>query len=120
MYDQCFMQWNVEGVTPAARVACRDGDAACDRGTEAGACTFLYFLCFNDAFVVLPGPSPPACYNAKIATVALTGASIDGPAALATDDVDHFLAMVAHVLERAGSTATRDDGTTTRNPGNCA
>ena len=112
-YDQCFMQWNVEGVTPAARVACRDGDAACDRGTDAGACTFLYFLSFNDAFVVLPGPSPPACYNAKIATVALTGASIDGPAALATDDVDHFLAMVAHVLERAGSTVTRDDGTTT-------
>jgi len=81
--------------------------------TGIGQRTFLYFLCFNDAFVVLPSPSPPACYNAKIATVALTGASIDGPAALATDDVDHFLAMVAHVLERAGSTVTRDDGTTT-------
>jgi len=30
-----------------------------------------------------------------------------------SDDVDRFLAMVAHVLERSGSTVTRDDGITT-------
>ena len=113
-YDECFAQWNVEGVTPRAHVTCRDGATACDRGADAGACTFLYFVCINETIVVLPPPGqPPACFNVSVARVALTGQSLDGPAALDAGDVDRFLGMMARILGRQGSTATRDDATAT-------
>ena len=53
--SECLVEWRVAGVAPPrGRLACRDGDTACDAdGVADGACTFAAGLCLN-----VPGCTP--------------------------------------------------------------
>jgi cysteine-rich repeat protein len=103
--DDCFMHWGVSGAPAGATVTCRDGQAACDLAAGAGICTFRYFLCFNNSFVIGDPTSP--CTQPSVARVALADESLQGPTALAPADRDAFLAMLETVLGRR-ATVTRD------------
>lgn len=66
--ESCLAQWLLpRGRAPlrtadgATRLACRDGDRACDAGEEPGACTFELGLCFGQ-----PGPGGSPCPAAGI------------------------------------------------------
>jgi cysteine-rich repeat protein len=104
--DSCFAVWGVEGATPGPSVVCKDGNAACDRGTVAGVCHFQLFYCFNAATITAGGPPPP-CFPTDIARVELTGASLTGTSPLSAANQTAVLNLFSATLARGGAAVSR-------------
>lgn len=73
--NECLLEWRVEGVAlardragaPIAKVACREGDPACDAGGPTDSCLFTVSACLNNRDPRLPacGPSDVSSFEVR-------------------------------------------------------
>jgi hypothetical protein len=99
-FQRCLVEWRVDarvGVRrglPVGRVACRDGDPACDADDVGGQCTFRAQACINNA-----DPRFPACV--PLATHRLTLAGRKGTRARRAADAELAAALAGALDLRA-------------------